>query len=168
MPNSERESLNNHSINIAKYILLVEKRIIKLYLSKLTSYNKYILINILCILITQFAVGCLNVKPDIVEKLEIITLIVTAIMITYIFLGCLIIIKLCLICEILTIGKQFKTHISKTFAIFIILFIITSSLFTLCIATMFTVKGYILLVSSAISWIFASIIIKIENIYISL
>ena len=160
--------IEHHSVNTVKCISLKEQKNMKLYVSKLTLCNKVIFINILCILITQLAVGCLSIKDIIVKKLDIAILIAATILITHILFGCLTIVKVYLIDKISMNSEKFKPYIYITFAIFVTLFVIIFILFVSYLITMLTAKIYILLVLSSIILIFEGIIIIIETIYINL
>ena len=118
-----------HSVNPVKYTSLEEQTNTRSYLYKLIVCNICILITILTIFLIRIGIGVLYfLDPALLIKLE--ALIITIIVTTYISLGGLTLVKICLTRKILTISKQFNIHTNKICTVlFIILIIIDLSLY---------------------------------------
>ena len=116
-----------HSLNTVKYTLLEKQKNTKSYLNKLITCNICIIINIINIFLIRFGISILYfLDPALSIKLEaLIIIIVTA----YIFLSCLLIVKVRLTRKILTISKQFNIHMNKICAVFIISIVVDLSLY---------------------------------------
>ena len=165
MSGGKKISMNEyHSLNPVNCTSAEIQINTKSYVSKLTSCDLCILINILTIILIRIVVGILYfLNPALSIKLE--ALIITIIVITYISLSCLIIVKIRLTRKIL-ISKQFNIYMNKMLIVFIIINIIDLSLYISYYAMLSDneIKKNLFILSST-SMLVACMIILIEISY---